>query len=154
MPKIPLIFVKGKINMLWSGEVAGQLLAMVCLLCWCSAGALLWWSPLEGRQGQAGDVALSITPSPWPPSHLWLLLVLACLLGLLCFWNFTETYFDQLSLKNNKDNKHIITHDIAIPSQIKLQNAFGKFSQIIPWTPNRHTQCVAHSLLMVCSAAC
>ena len=65
MPKIPPIFVKGKINMLWSGEVAGQLLANG-LLCWCSALVLCsaGGKPAKGRQGLTGDVALSITPSP------------------------------------------------------------------------------------------
>ena len=55
MPKIPPIFVKGKINMLGSGEVAGQLLALVALLrvllaCSCSV------KPAKRLSGKASDI--------------------------------------------------------------------------------------------------
>ena len=92
------------------------------LLLVCSAGALLWCSalvvkPAKGEVGQ-GDQVISVTLVTSSTDYLGLLLALACWWLLRYFWNFTETYFDQLSLKNNKDNKHIITHDIAIPSQM------------------------------------
>ena len=60
MPKIPPIFVKGKIKLLWSGEVAGQLLALL-VLCWCSAGCCSAMVVKPIRIGKSEVTGLSVT---------------------------------------------------------------------------------------------
>ena len=62
MPKIPPIFVKGKIKLLWSVAVRGAPLALGLLALLVLMVCLLWWSsPLKGKAGARNDQVSSVT---------------------------------------------------------------------------------------------
>ena len=105
LQKYSLFLSHIKIKLLWSVAVRGAPLAMVCsCLLQCVAHRLLMVSP-KGKVGLRGMTRRLVLPwSLRPPTAKGVLLVLACLWLLRYFWNFTEIYFGQLSLKNNKNN--------------------------------------------------